>query len=438
MAENISHSIGQWLVVATGQSDHLISQNPGYAEKLLEYDVKFLSMASEEEAVSFYILDPLDKVRSVVYQDDKNVVEVEDLINVINALKNNAEATNMSRFIKNPICPNAKRVVGEYILGSPHNVDALLLDFVVYAFALMNSDGTFKVYSERNLRELVGLKTYNRDLKVLLAIGGWAAEGFSDAAYTAESRFNFAIEAQKWVIEYGLDGIDLDWEYPGSSAAGIKSRVEDTQNFTLLIETLRMVLGNDMLITVAGIADRSYISKVQIAKIAPLIDYFNVMTYDFTAGNAGVAGAKHQGNLYNSELSLNNISIDIYVRNLIAAGMPPEKILIGLAFYGRQGMSITKSFDQIRRDYLNKNGYRVEFDNMAKAAYISDPEGKFFLSFDNELSIYYKGEYVIDNCLGGLFSWQSAFDQANILASAMNLAINDPLELEKLLNSYYS
>ncbi len=54
------------------------------------------------------------------------------------------------------------------------------------------------------------------------------------------------------------------------------------------------------------------------------------------------------------------------------------------------------------------------------------------------LSQYYKGQYVIDNCLGGLFSWQSSFDQANILASAMNAAVNDPAKLESILQSYYS
>ncbi|ONI43889.1 hypothetical protein AN641_06450 [Candidatus Epulonipiscioides gigas] len=302
----------------------------------------------------------------------------------------------------------------------------------------MNSDGTFSVYSKRYLKELVELKNYNPNLKVTLAIGGWAADGFSDAALTAESRFKFAREAQKWVNEYGLDGIDLDWEYPGSSAAGIKSRKEDTANFTLLVEALRIVLGKNKLITVAGIADSSYIKNVEIAKIAKFIDYFNVMTYDFTAGNSGEKGHKHQGNLYSSELSLSNISVDLYVKNLINAGMPASKIIVGVAFYGRQGSSITKSFDEIRREYLNKNGYTVKFDNDAKSTYIADPDGNFFLSFENEFSIYYKGQYVIDNCLAGLFSWQSAFDQANILSSAINLAVNNPPELEKVLQSYYA
>ncbi|OON96913.1 MAG: chitinase [Candidatus Epulonipiscioides saccharophilum] len=341
------------------------------------------------------------------------------------------------RLSNNPICPNLNRSVGEYILGSANHVNPFVLDFVVYSFALIQPDGSFKVYSQKQLKDLVALKTLNPNLKVTMAIGGWAADGFSDAAYSAESRFKFAREAQKWVNEYNLDGIDLDWEYPGSSAAGIKSRKEDKQNFTLLLEALRMVLGPNKLITVAGIAGDSYIKNVEISKIAKFIDAFHVMTYDFTAGNSGDSAKKHQGNLYTSELSLSTISADLYVRNLMDAGMPSEKILLGLAFYGRQGMFMTKTYDEIKRDYLNKNGYKVKFDNVAKVPYIIDPNGNFFLSFEDELSIYYKGEYIIENCLGGLFSWQSAFDQSNVLAAAMNLSVTNPPELEKLLKSYY-
>ncbi|MGL5764065.1 MAG: glycosyl hydrolase family 18 protein, partial [Sarcina sp.] len=121
----------------------------------------------------------------------------------------------------------------------------------------------------------------------------------------------------------------------------------------------------------------------------------------------------------------------------IDAGMPSEKILIGIPFYGRRGATFTKTFDEIRKDYLNKNGYKVKWDNIAKAPYIVDSSGNFFLSYDNALSIYFKGQYIYDNCLGGMFSWQSGFDQGNILSSYMNTAINDPSELEDILSKAY-
>lgn len=337
----------------------------------------------------------------------------------------------------NQTCPKLRPIVGEYVLGSSMNTDPHMLDFVIYAFALINGDGSLSVYSTRHLEELTNLRTFNPNMKVILAIGGWGADGFSDASYTPKSRFAFAREVQKWVREYDLDGIDLDWEYPGSSMGGIKSRPQDKENFTLLIEALRMVLGSSAWISVAGIGDATYIRNVEISKIAQYIDYFNVMTYDFTAGSTGSDGDKHQSNLYPSALSLNNISVDTYVENLVNAGMPSEKILIGLPFYGRRGMSTTMSFDNIRNNYINHSGYTVQWDNLAKVPYITDGNGNLLLSFDNEQSIYHKGQYVLDNCLGGMFSWQSNFDQANILARAMNYAVNDPAKLEEILQSYY-
>ncbi|ADZ83387.1 glycosyl hydrolase family 18 protein [Cellulosilyticum lentocellum] len=337
----------------------------------------------------------------------------------------------------NPLCDNVP-IVGEYVLGNPNNVDALLLDFVIYAFALINADGTLQVYSERYLRELVNLKLENPNLLVILGIGGWGADGFSDAALTPSSRYAFAREVQRWVNEYTLDGVDIDWEYPGSSAAGIKSRREDKENFTLLLTALRDVLGDEAWISVAGTGEASYINNVQIAEIAPIINYFNLMAYDFTAGETGATAGRHQSNLYPSDLSLSNMtSVDNQVQNLINAGMPSEQILMGLPFYGRYGATSTRTFDELRKDYINKNGYTVRWDNIAKAPYIVDPDGDFAYSYDNLLSIYFKGLYVIENCLGGLFAWQSGMDKANILAQGMSQAIRSPEVLEDLLAKAY-
>lgn len=336
----------------------------------------------------------------------------------------------------NPLCPTTP-IVGEYVLGNPNNVDALLLDFVIYAFALINPDGSLEVYSTRYLRELVNLKLENPELLVILGIGGWGAEGFSDAALTPTSRYAFAREVQRWVNEYNLDGVDIDWEYPGSSAAGIISRPQDRENFTLLLTALRDVLGDEAWLSVAGTGEASYIRNVQIADIAPIINYFNLMAYDFTAGETGATAGRHQSNLYPSDLSLGNNSVDTQVNNLINAGMPSYQILMGIPFYGRYGATSTKTFDELRKNYINRNGFRVLWDNVAKAPYIVDPNGDFAYSYDNLLSIYFKGLYIVENCLGGMFSWQSGMDQANILANGMSQAIRDPAALEELLAKAY-
>lgn len=412
------------------------------SETFKQNNIDFISFEDDCSDTCVFILDPAQTVRAVLYDSPNNSITSSHIVGLINSLKDShyrPEINSIENSPKgfNPECPVLQPIAGEYVLGNPTNTDPLLMDFAIYAFALIQPDGSLQVYSERYLQELANLRLINPDLQVIMAIGGWGADGFSDAALTPASRYKFAREAQKWVNKYDLDGIDLDWEYPGSSASGIKSRPEDGENFVLLIQALRDILGPEAWISVAGIADNAYIKNVPISKIAPLITHFNLMSYDFTAGETGANGNKHQSNLFPSPLALNNISVDAYVNNLLDAGIPSEKILIGLPFYGRRGATFTRTFDEIRKNYLNKNGYKVKWDNEAKAPYIVDPSGAFFLSYDNALSIFFKGQYVYDNCLGGLFDWQASFDQANILANYMSIAIKDPAQLEDELSKAY-
>lgn len=400
----------------------------------------FKDTPTTSSLTSIFIIDPLQIVRSVLSYTSIGPLQMKDLLSHLDKLQSPSPSVSMHRVEDsvsnlNPLC-DVTPIIGEYVLGSPRNTDASLSDFVIYAFALMNPDGTFEVYSTTHLRQLVNLREQNPNLKVILAIGGWGADGFSDAALTPTSRYAFAREAQRWVTDYDLDGVDLDWEYPGSSAGGITSRPEDKENFTLLITALRDVLGPDAWISVAGTGYPSYIANVEIAKIAPLLSYFNLMAYDFTAGETGAAAARHQSNLYDSDLALNT-SVNQQIEALISAGMPSEKILLGVPFYGRYGALDTKTFDQLRNNFINKNGYRVEWDNEAKAPYIVDASGNFIYSYDNLLSIYFKGLYVIENCLGGMFSWQSTMDEANILQKGLSDAIRDIGALEDSLSRAY-
>ena len=298
-----------------------------------------------------FIEDECNKCRKRINSSKKS-------INKNNFLKRPPISKELTPDTQNPNCPNLAPIVMEYVLGNPKNIDIRFLDAIIYAFVEIDSSGNLVVPAPSFLRSMVRLKEEKPELLVIAAIGGWAADGFSDAALTPTSRYNFARNVQKLINDYKLDGIDLDWEYPGSSASGIKSRPQDRENFTLLITALRDVLGPNTWISVAGTGDSTYINNsVEIDKIAPLITHFNLMSYDFTAGETGSSGQKHQANLYDSALSLPGYSTDRYVRNLINAGMPSEKILLGVPFYGRLGATITKSYDELRKSYINKDGY---------------------------------------------------------------------------------
>ena len=418
----------------------IIDDRNGAIAKLYGIDVE-TDHRNTPPCMHAFIIAPDQTLTKVITYPNLGTMQLNELLTTITNLQEQyrPEIHNVNNQPSGsfPLCPT-QPIVGSYVLGNPANVDAHLLDFVIYAFALINPDGTLTVYSTRYLRELANLRLENPYLRVIMAIGGWGADGFSDAALTPTSRYNFAREAKRWVDEYNLDGIDIDWEYPGSSASGIRSRPQDRENFTLLLTALRDVLGDDAWISVAGTGEASYIRNVEIANIAPIINYFNLMAYDFTAGETGATAGKHQANLYPSELGLGDNSVDTQVNNLINAGMPASQILLGIPFYGRYGATLTKTYDDLRKNYVNKNGFRVLWDNVAKAPYIVDEEGNFIYSYDNLLSIYFKGLYVAENCLGGLFAWQSGMDQANILTNAMSQAVRDIDQLEDLLaKSYY-
>lgn len=434
-------STNKWTVVCSAPTSHLKQATflRGQDDLFRQKDIQITQLPSKATDATLYIIDSNEILRAIIHDDASSPLTASNIIAIVDSLRKDyrPEIQGVNNQPINPACPSNKKIVGEYVLGDPKNVDPFLLDFVIYAFALIQPDGSLDVYSRRYLQDLANLRLADPDLKVILGIGGWGNDGFSDAALTPQSRYNFAREVKRWVDEYQLDGIDIDWEYPGSSAGGITSRKQDRENFTLLLQALRDVLGDDAWISVAGIGDATYIKNVDIEAIGQIINYFNIMAYDFTAGATGSQGAKHQSNLYPSDLAFNNISADLYVQNLIDAGMPPEKLLLGLPLYGRNGATITKTFDEIRKSYLNKNGYVVRWDNVAKAPYIVDQFGNFAFGFDNGLSIYFKGQYVNENCLGGLFTWQSNMDRGNILANDMYLAINDPKALEDILKKQY-
>ena len=120
------------------------------------------------------------------------------------------------------------RVVA-YVAGwsMPAAVPAEKLTHINFAFARIDPAGRVVFEDPRfdaALASLVALKQSQPTLKVLVSVGGWQAEGFSDAALTEASRRTFAESAVAFVRRHHIDGIDLDWEYPGQGVAGIKYR----------------------------------------------------------------------------------------------------------------------------------------------------------------------------------------------------------------------
>ena len=140
-------------------------------------------------------------------------------------------------------------------------------------------DGGIWIEQPEKLQKVVELKKQKPTLKVLLMIGGWGdkADGFSEMARDARKRALFCQTCAEHIKNYNLDGIDIDWEYPTSDAAGISSSPDDRENFNLLMKDLREVLGTGRLLTLASSAYAEYIDFHTCEKY---LDFVNIMTYD--------------------------------------------------------------------------------------------------------------------------------------------------------------
>ncbi len=317
--------------------------------------------------------------------------------------------------------------------------DAKYLTHVIWSFALIK-DGSVSGDHWKNLSKLQSFKRKNPRIKTLMAIGGWEADGFSQAAATAEGRAKFVSSAVALAERHGFDGIDVDWEYPGTSVAGIASSPDDKQNFTLLLADLRKALdeksaqdGKRRLLTIAVGASAERARGIECAKIAQYVDYVNVMSYDLRGGEKTTG---HHTNLFPSERNGDNASAHTALQAYENQGIPRKKLVIGAAFYGHVWKNVqsevedglgqpagdrggtTVNYAAIKGNYLNKNGYIRYWDDEAAAPYLFN--GTNFVSYEDEDSVYAKAAYARSRGLGGVMYWEHSHDPSSTLLKAID------------------
>ncbi len=280
--------------------------------------------------------------------------------------------------------------------------DPSLLTHINYAFAHIKSDfESLDIKSESRLAKIAALKKSNPDLKVQLSVGGWEAGNFSEMAADATHRKNFCNNCLAAVKKYDLDGIDLDWEYPTSSAAGISSSPNDTKNFTLLVKDLRETLGKDKLVTMASSANAKY---VDFKSAVPYMDFVNIMTYDMGKP------PYHNAGLYKSAKTKR--SCDESVAAHYSAGVPYNKIVLGIPFYGH-GNGGEFTTDCVDFNEIKYDGFTRLWDDNAKVPYLVNSTGTMVLSYDDEISVGLKAEYVKEKGLRGAMYWNIEADDSN-------------------------
>lgn len=315
------------------------------------------------------------------------------------------------------------------------------IDTLIFAFARpMDGRVTLAPAGRALLQQRIALKAAHPKLRVMVSVGGWSVGGFSEAAATAEGRQRFADSAAALLAETGADGLDVDWEYPGHHESGIASSPQDREHFTALLKTLRATLdragkdaGKHYLLTIAA-ADGPFVDGIDIAAVAPSLDWFNLMTYDF-CNSMTPTTCNHTG-LHASKLAPADArTLARAVRQFLAAGVPPRKLVPGVAFYGREFADVDPAhhglfqkyghyqgghdWPQLKADFINRNGYVRYWDAKADAPFLWNEKTHRFITYDDPQSIAAKAAYVKAQHLGGLMYWEQSSDPTDELLHAV-------------------
>ncbi|KAH7875319.1 glycoside hydrolase superfamily [Lentinula edodes] len=273
-----------------------------------------------------------------------------------------------------------------------------------------------------NFKAIYLLKKANRHLKLLLSIGGWTySPSIHPVVVSPPLRAKFVESAVKLLEDYGLDGLDVDYEYPQNEA--------QAQGYVDLLRELREALDRHamnkradyrFLLTIAAPCGPDNYQKLHIREMDRYLDFWNMMAYDFAGSWDQVAN--HQANLHPSPSTA--LSVSQCISYYISSGVAPPKLIIGMPLYGRsflQTQGPGTPFNGVGQgsweagvyDYraLPLPGSHLMQDDKAKASWGYDYQKQEMISFDSEDVGRWKGAWIKKMGLGGSMFWELSGDK---------------------------
>lgn len=367
--------------------------------------------------------------------------------------------------------PAPPRVIGYFSSWSIYgraffvtDIAADMLTHINYAFANISPEGEcilgdewadtqYPYAGEREGHRLLGnfhqlqlLKQTHPHLQTLISVGGWTWSGrFSGLAQTVESRQRFARSCVDFMLKYSFDGLDIDWEYPaGGGHPDNVERSEDPANFILLMAELRHRLdeqgakdGRHYLLTIAAPAGEKQITPIDWKQVQEYLDWINVMAYDF-------AGSWSEVTAFNAPLYAEGSeqSVDASIRRYLDAGVKPDKLVLGVPFYGRgwkdvsaENNGLYQPFGSIPNGTWDEGVFEFQdiekfwstmmprhWDDAAKVPWLYFDKTGMMISYDDPESLQTKTDYVKEHQLGGVMFWELSADsrQHTLLRAVWN------------------
>lgn len=361
--------------------------------------------------------------------------------------------------------PRAQPVIGAYYPGyraaeyPVARIPADKLTHLFYAFAhIERGQCTVAPGAPAHFAELAELKRRHPTLRTLISIGGWEADGFSDAARSRSSRERFVALCLALFFDAqqpAFDGVDIDWEFPVyGGPATVKARAHDRRNLTLLTREFRRQLdalggerGQAFLLTAALPAGRLQSTgpydparSFELGPLADTLDFINLMTYDMGTAFAGVSSFNaplHEdpADPLDPQVRRWN-SVEGGVEYYTQHGVPAHKLVLGVPFYGRgfRVMSETNrglyqpysalydpgDWRSIQSKLLSDPAWEQHWHPTAQAPWLFQPAERLFVSYEDPRSIGLRARLAKDKGLAGVFVWEiTGDDEQHSLLKAM-------------------
>ncbi|XP_065215171.1 serine-rich adhesin for platelets-like [Planococcus citri] len=329
---------------------------------------------------------------------------------------------------------------------SPQNINPYLCTHLIYAFGGLDKENGLRPYDkyqdieQGGYAKFTGLKTYNKNLKTMLAIGGWneGSAKFSSLVADEERRGIFVKNVVKFLRQNNFDGLDLDWEYPAFRDG---SKSEDKENYASLVKELREEFEREssktgrsrLLLTMAVPAGVEYIDKgYDVPKLNKYLDFMNILSYDYHS--AYEPNVNHHSPLYSlqeeSEYNFDaQLTIDHTVNHYLKKGVDREKLVLGIPTYGRSYTLFNADSTDLgspadgpgeQGEATREKGYLAYYEICAnlendKEWKIIQPKksamgpyayrGNQWVSYDDADIVKLKAKYVNEKGLGGIMYW---------------------------------